>query len=319
MFMGMRRILGALMIAGFGAACVLGPPGPRGAHAAEHRVLVLVSHSAPPYSDALGGFRDYLRQRGIAVTLDVHSLDGDGSKAAAIVQEARRSKPGLVFTLGSLATQVAAQGLGRDTSIVATLVVSADELRRAPNMTGVALEFPIDTQFQWLRRILPAARTVGVLYNPAENQPRIAAATPVAARMGLTVEAQAVPSPRDLPLALESLGRRVDVLWSVPDPLVLNAQTAQQVLLFSLNQRLPFVGLSSAWVKAGALYALEWDYVDLGAQCGQLAGQILQGTLPAAIPFASPRKVVYVINQRTATHLRLELPESLLRGARELF
>ena len=198
-------------------------------------------------------------------------------------------------------------------------MVSADELRRVQNTTGVALEFPIDTQLHWLKRFLPAARTVGVLYNPAENQPRIDAAAPVAARMGLTLETHAVPSPRDLPLALESLGRRVDVLWSVPDPLVLNAQTAQQVLLFSLNQRLPFVGLSSAWVKAGALYALEWDYVDLGAQCGQLAGQILQGAPPASIPVASPRKVAYVINQRTATQLRLELPETLLRGARELF
>jgi len=317
--MGMRHILGALVAAGFGAACVLGSPGPRWAHGAEPRVLVLVSHSAPPYSDALAGFRDYLRQRGIAVTLDVQSLDGDGGKAAAIVQETRRSKPGLVVTLGSLATQAAAQGLGRDTPIVATLVVSADELRKAPNMTGVALEFPIETQLQWLKRFLPAARTVGVLYNPAENQPRIAAATPVAARMGLALEAQPVPSPRDLPLALESLGRRVDVLWSIPDTLVLNAQTAQQVLLFSLRQRLPFVGLSSAWAKAGALYALDWDYVDLGAQSGQLAGQILQGTLPGAIPVTSPRKVSYVINQRTATQMRLELPETLVRGARELF
>ena len=317
--MGMRHILGVLTVAGFGAACMLGPPGLRWAHAAEHRVLVLVSHSGAPYSDALAGFRDYLRQRGIAVTFDVHSLDGDGGKAAGIVKEARRSKPALVFTLGSLATKVAAQGLGGDTPIVATLVVSADEFRRVQNTTGVALEFPIDTQLHWLKRFLPAARTVGVLYNPAENQPRIDAAAPVAARMGLTLETHAVPSPRDLPLALESLGRRVDVLWSVPDQLVLNPQTAQQVLLFSLRQRLPFVGLSAAWVKAGALYALDWDYVDLGAQCGQLAGQILQGAPPATIPVASPRKVAYVINQRTATQLRLELPETLLRGARELF
>jgi len=58
--------------------------------------------------------------------------------------------------------------------------------------------------------------------------------------------------------------------------------------------------------------------MDLGAQCGRLAGQILQGT-PAAIPVASPRKASYVINQPTATRLKLELPETLLRGARELF
>jgi len=59
--------------------------------------------------------------------------------------------------------------------------------------------------------------------------------------------------------------------------------------------------------------------MDLGAQCGRLAGQIRQGTPPAAIPVASPRKASYVINQPTATRLKLELPETLLRGARELF
>lgn len=314
----MERTLGVLVAAGLGIACVLGPAGPRWARAAGP-VVVLTSQGGSPYGDVLGGFRDSLRQRGIAVTLSVHSLDGDGDKAMRIVQEVSRGKPPLVFTLGSLATQAAVQGLGSDTPIVATLVITADELRKAPNTTGVALEFPVDTQFQWLKRFLPAARTVGVLYNPAENQARIAAAAPAATRLGLTLDAQAVPSARDLPLALEALGRRVDVLWSVPDSLVLNAQTAHQVLLFLLRQRLPFVGLSASWVKAGALYALDWDYADLGAQCAQLAAQVLQGTPASTIPVAFPRKVVYVINQRTATHLKLELPETLLRNAREMF
>ena len=50
-------------------------------------------------------------------------------------------------------------------------------------------------------------------------------------------------------------------------------QTAEPILLSTLKNKIPLVGLSSSWVKAGALYALDRDYVDIGLQSGELAGQ----------------------------------------------
>jgi putative ABC transport system substrate-binding protein len=282
------------------------------------RIAVLTSHTATPYDQALAGVRQHFRQQGMEVAFDVYPLDGDRTKTARIVQDAKRSRVTVLLTLGTLATQSTLE-TGVELPVVGGLLVSAEDITKGANATGVSLEFPLDTQFQWIRKFLPAARTVGVLYNPGENQRRITAATQAAARSGLRLETYEVHAPRDIPPALESLGKRIDVLWTVVDSLILAPETAKDILLFSFRNRIPVVGLSPAWVRSGALYALEWDHTEMGAQCGEIVQKILQGARAGSIPVAAPRKVLYSVNQRIATHLKIDIPERLAREAREVF
>ena len=109
------------------------------------------------------------------------------------------------------------------------------------------------------------------------------------------------------------------MLWGLTDQLVLSPQTAQAILLFSFRNRIPFTGLSKSWVKAGALYALDRDYADIGAQCGEMALQILRGASTSSLPPARPRKLKYVVNLRTADRMKLKIPESLVDGADQVF
>lgn len=278
------------------------------------RLTVIVSQDAPPYQEALDGFRDYLEQQGVRVPIDVQSLHGDAAAAPAALQRARQDHASLVLTLGSLGTQAAVREV-RDLPIVAGLVMNADDLARVSNATAVVLEFPVETELRYLQRLLPGQRNVGVLFNPAENQSRIDLATKVAASLGLTLFARKVESPKDLPEALDSLNKRADVLWGVADQIVLNAQTVKPILLFSLRNRIPFVGLSATWVKAGALYALDRDYEDIGRQCGELALKVLQGTPPATLSPVPPRKVVYSVNLKTARLLKLDIGGPALQAA----
>jgi putative ABC transport system substrate-binding protein len=118
--------------------------------------------------------------------------------------------------------------------------------------------------------------------------------------------------------ALESLASHADVLWGIADPVVLNSQTAQPILLFSLRNRIPFIGLSLTWVKAGALYALDRDYTDIGMQCGELALQVIQGKPAGTLPPAPPRKAVYSVNLKTAHQLKVEIPRDLVQGAQSV-
>ncbi|HET7296158.1 MAG TPA: ABC transporter substrate binding protein, partial [Gemmatimonadales bacterium] len=127
--------------------------------------------------------------------------------------------------------------------------------------------------------------------------------------LDLSIQAIRVGGPAELPDALTTLSNRADVLWSVTDPVVYNAETARTLLLFSLRNRIPLVGQSAAWVKAGALYALDRDYTDVGAQCAGLAARILGGEAPSTVAPVPPRKVRYTINGHTAAELRLTLPE----------
>jgi putative ABC transport system substrate-binding protein len=289
-----------------------------GGSAEEPRIVILTSSRAAPYEEALAGFQQALRQQGVRATFDVRSLEGETRRVSWVLQDIKQGGSALLLTLGTAATQRARQDI-TTVPIIASLVLSAEEFKGAPNMSGVTLEFPVALQLEWLRRFLPSAKTIGVIYNPKENQWRIETASRVAHELGLKLESQQVSDTRELPTALETLAKKIDVLWGVVDELVLTPQTAKHILLFSFQNRIPFVGLSTAWVKAGAVYALDWDYTDLGMQCGEMALKVLQGTSINALPPVVPRKVVYALNQKTARHMKIEIAEALVHGAREVF
>ncbi len=297
-------------------ACVAG--GAEGAPAVRNaRIAVIVSHDDAPYKDALAGFQKSVERSGVKSSFQVHSLQGDAGRARAALEEVRQRGADVVFAIGALAAQTAARGLP-GIPIVAGLVLNADDLAGAGNATGVFLDLPPETEFAWLKRILPDQKNVGVLYSPARSQRRVDAAAQAAKAVGLTLHVRGVGSPSEIPDALESLGRRADVLWGIPDPDVINPQTAKPILLFSFRNRIPFVGLSRSWVRAGALYALDRDYADIGEQCGQMALKILQSAPVSAVSPEPARKVVYAVNLRTARHMKLNIPEAIVRGAAEV-
>ena len=286
--------------------------------AAGPRIVILTSSRAAPYEEAVAGFQRVLLQHGVQASFAVHSLEEEAPRVARVLQDVKQGGVALVLTLGTAAMQRARQEI-TTVPIITGLVLSADDFKGTANVSGVTLEFPVTLQLQWLRRFLPTAKTIGVIYNSAENQRKIEAASRVAQELGLTLESQYVTGARELPTALETLAKKIDVLWGVVDDLVLTPQTAKQFLLFSFQNRIPFVGLSTAWVKAGALYALDWDHIDLGRQCGEMALQVLRGAPVSALHPEAPRKVVYTLNQKTARHMKVEIAESLVRSAREVF
>ena len=122
-----------------------------------------------------------------------------------------------------------------------------------------------------------------------------------------------------MPDALKDLSERADVLWSIADQTVLSSRTVKPILLFSYRNRIPLVGLSGSWVKAGALYALDRDYNDLGQQCGEMAVAVLHGQPVKTLLPAAPRKALYALNLKMARHMKVKVAQSLIDGAAHVF
>jgi putative ABC transport system substrate-binding protein len=282
------------------------------------QIVVLMSQDAGHYKEALAGYKEFLAKHDLETDFRVFHLKGDASKASGIVEKISRRKPDLILALGILATKTIS-GKITDIPIIAGMVLRSDHLLKPPNVTGVVLEYPLDTQFKWLKRFLPEAQTVGVIYNPEENQERIDEANVFLNGMGFTLYAQKVNDPKEIPLALERLAKRADVIWGIPDKVVYNSQTAKHILLFSFRNRIPFIGLSSAWVKAGALYALDWDYADVGRDCGEMTLEVLQGGEKGLFPPATPDNVQFSLNLKAAERMKVEIPEKLVREAKTVY
>ena len=79
-------------------------------------------------------------------------MEGEATKAAEVLHHTELQEVPLLLTLGNLATQVVLKG-NIKTPLVSVLVPRADALDRALNATGVVMEFPVETQLQWLRRL----------------------------------------------------------------------------------------------------------------------------------------------------------------------
>jgi len=279
---------------------------------------VVVSQDAEPYRDALAGFRRELDGTSPSpIDWQVVQLQGEPARATQLLASNGTRRTSLVLALGTLATRESLQRFP-GTPVVAGMILSASELDGAANATGVFLQFPVETELGWLARLLPGQRRVGVLYHSAEAKDRVTQAERLAAGINLNIESFHVDAPREIPDALESLANRADVLWGISDAMIYSPETAKSLLLFSFRHQIPLVGQSTPWVKAGALYALDRDYQDIGVQCAQLALRILEGRTAGSLQPVPPRRVRYSLNLRTAAQMKLEFSAGVIRGAAEV-
>ena len=301
-----------MRLSGFLVAASLAAPRSGTPSAQAPRITVILSQESPAYRAAAEGFKAELAGQGLSVDVD---LRAPGIPNPDQVRQIRARAPDLILALGAPAA-AAADADFPDLPVVAVMLRRADfaKLGRA---TGVYLEFPVELDLRWLKLVLPRARRVGVVYNPGENAAVVAHAGTVAAGLGLELVPRKVESRDRLPDALTSMANDVDVIWGIADTLVLTPETARSFLLFQFRQRIPFAGLSDAWVRAGALYAIDRDWTDLGRQCAGLAVQVLRGRSPASLEPAAPRRVTLSVNSNTAQTLQVELSAEALRASRE--
>ncbi|HEY7944848.1 MAG TPA: ABC transporter substrate binding protein [Casimicrobiaceae bacterium] len=253
--------------------------------AAAPRVLVFSPDDTPQLRAALAGAREALG------ATPVEEIAPDGNVNARLEAAARDGKDVAVIALGPRAAARVARGAP------AIATVDCMAAQAAPSAQAVPIDMPADEQILWLQRLLPSARYVGILYDPVQNAQHVESLAAALRRADFNPVLVPVQAPAMLPAALGRLPGAVDVLLAVPDATVYTPRTAKGLLLFSFHHKLPLIGPSEAWARAGALYALDWDYREVGAFCARLALRQLPGRSPAAPARPRPR---IIVNKRTA-------------------
>lgn len=273
------------------------------APAAAERLLIVTSGNAALRQQALTG----IRNAGVPVTTLDTSTGSDAAIDAAIAQAGHDVA---IVTLGARAGDRVAR-LKPAVPIVNCMVQGGDDREATPATIVVPLEVPVEVQVPWLQRLLPEARNVGILFDPARGERQAADDAAALKRAGYDAVQAAVASPAELPTALTRLVGKVDLLYAIPDRMVFAREHSRTLLLFSFRHRIPLVGPSESWVRSGALFAIEWDYEDLGRYCAALALRQLAGGR-APLPPAARRRVV--VNMRTAEQLGIRWDAEALRA-----
>lgn len=287
--------------------------GPR-LHAQSQRAIVWHTESAGIQPDVLGSL-----QRSLAGVLPVSYRSLDRARL-------REVEPGVgvQVVLGSRTLREWVAARQRMPEWLASTPVFAGLLPRAPyeamaralpaGSSAVWLDQPEERYFALLARAFPRQRRVGVLSGP-QVQTRVpeleAAARQAGWRLTLSPLVQTV---RDLPLALNAVLDKSDVLLALPDPAVFRNDTLLNILIASYRQRVPLVGYTESQVRSGAALGLYTRLTDVSRQLTDgLIAWLAGGRLPAPAPAF---RGAVAINAQVARSLDLELPdESILENS----
>lgn len=288
---------------------------------ARELIAVIKAREAEPYEVALKSLRRVLKEKGVDARIEEYFVGDEGVGKEDRLAEIRRRNPNLIVTLGSAATERVAK-IVKDTPVLFCMALNpmASGFIRSMsgsgnNLAGASLDVAPQVQFEAIRSLVPNLKKIGVVYNPQQTESVIQQARRSAREMGLELVAVPISSGDKVPEALRALDKSVDALWSVADSTTFTSASMEFIFLHTLRNKIPFMGLSPAFVKAGALMALAIDYQDVGAQCGGLATRILAGENPGSLPITTPQKVVMHVNLKTAETIDLKIPAERLRGA----
>jgi ABC-type uncharacterized transport system substrate-binding protein len=112
--------------------------------------------------------------------------------------------------------------------------------------------------------------------------------------------------------ALQRLLPEADILLALPDPAVYNSRTIQDILLTTYRFRVPMVGFSPAYAKAGALLAMYATPSHIGSQAADIARTVLAGHGLSAPQYARDMDIASNLHVARSLGISLE-PEAVSR------
>ncbi len=288
---------------------LLAQEGPR--EPAQATVIIVKNKENAPYKSAAAGFLEALKESGVPF----HSREYNRADEAA-PREIESLKPDIVFTLGSSVTKSVSQTFKTAPIVFAMVVDPRGSGIEGDNIAGVTLDIPVETQFKYLKRVVPRVKTIGVIYNPGENEENIIHVLRIVAALDLDLKTAPVTNIKEIP-GIGSMG--IDALWFIPDNTVCRPAVIKRLLLDSLKSGVPVMGISPSYAKAGALLALSCEYGDIGRQAGEIAVRILKGEKCSDIGIIAPRAEKLYLNQAVADRLKIKIPGKIKKEAERIF
>jgi len=269
------------------------------------------------------GIKKALERPDLAIVYQESMLTGRPESDNQLINELKKFDPALFITVGSYATSTISGTFPLKSIIFATVMnplasgFVASMQQPGGHITGAALDVPPDIQFTYLKRVVPKATRLGVLFS-SETENIVRQAEAVSKPLGLKIIPIKIESEKDIPWAIDSICKAADALWSVADNNIYTPQSTKHIILQTLRNRIPIISFSQALVQAGGLFTLDFDFKDIGRQAGEIAMRVLRGTAPGEIPVATPGVLYFNYNEKTAGLINIKIPDDLLAIAKEV-
>jgi putative ABC transport system substrate-binding protein len=191
-------------------------------------------------------------------------------------QVLRQRRPLAIVAIGKRALELAIQL--PDVPIVHVMVPGAEQIiGLRENVHGISMVVPAAITLERLQIHYPRVHRIVVLYHPVYSEKFIHEADAAARQLGFELVAIPTESPKEVDRLLNSVQGNVQALWMIADPNVLNAQTSQTFLDYSIKRRVLLLTFAEKYLKTGATFGVAADTSAMGRQAGRMAVELLEG------------------------------------------
>jgi ABC-type uncharacterized transport system substrate-binding protein len=284
------------------ATCAWNSGAPVATAAEPASIVVLSGSGVPAYRAAIEGILAGLGDR---AGEQVQVFELDSGNDAATLQRLRSAPPGALISVG---LRAAAASASVGVPYVATMLLEEEAEQVAASgalLASVTLDVTPRAALTHIRRAFPAWSRVAVVHGPSQAGSLMQEINAQAAALGISILPLACDGPKSLLAALPKVRERVDVVWCLPNRALYDVPAVQALILSSIRFRLPLIGFSEPFLRAGALFGLVPDYRDVGRQSAELLAQRRSGgPAPAR---QSARKIRAMVNERVARVLGINL------------
>ena len=264
------------------------------------------------------GFVDELAKQGYVegknIEIDLQNAQGEQRNLKTISQQLAESSD-VVLAIATPSAQSLANTT-QTTPVIFSAVtdpVSAKlvESREHPggNVTGTSDQSSdaISTQINLIKKVLPKAKTIGILYT--QSEPNSVVQKDEAKRLleekGFTVVEKTILDSNNVKAAAESLMAEVDMVFVPTDNII--SSTMETVKQVSIKHKVPVFGGSTEMVALGGLYNYGTNYEELGRQTARMLVRVLKGEKPENIAVELPEKLELHTNQEMADALGIDI------------
>jgi putative ABC transport system substrate-binding protein len=282
---------------------------------------------APIWDNFRQGLRAFGYVEGQNIRIENRASDGQPDRLAAAANDLAGLSVDVIVASGSAAARAAQQATARipivmiaiGDPVAAGLVQSL--ARPGGNVTGNTILGPEMTakRVQLFRQFIPHLSRLAFLWN--QNNPSHPAyleeLRATAPKLGVEPLFVEVSSIDQFEPAFDTIMReRSDALSVTADPFHLSH--AGRIIDFVAKAMLPAMYAAKENVAAGGLMSYGPSLPDLYERAAGYVHKILKGTNPADLPVEQPVKFDLAINLKTASALRITVPQTLLYTADEV-
>ncbi|WP_261027070.1 ABC transporter substrate-binding protein [Streptococcus mitis] len=264
------------------------------------------------------GFVDELAKQGYVegknIEIDLQNAQGEQRNLKTISQQLAESSD-VVLAIATPSAQSLANTT-QTTPVIFSAVtdpVSAKlvDSREHPggNVTGTSDQSSdaISTQINLIKKVLPKAKTIGILYT--QSEPNSVVQKDEAKRLleekGFTVVEKTILDSNNVKAATESLMTEVDMVFVPTDNII--SSTMETVKQVSIKHKVPVFGGSTEMIAVGGLYNYGTNYEELGRQTARMLVRVLKGEKPENIAVELPEKLELHTNQEMADALGIDI------------